>query len=202
MQQRIPQLDFVSAVKLAISRVKEMDGRSRRSEFWWTMLALFICNFVLAFIPVIGWILSLVLWVCTIPLMIRRLHDTGSDGKVLVYTYVGIYAASVILMKLQSSLYAKAVGNLDMSAAKLHDALTIPMILLGLAMLIMSIFMLIKFIKDSQPGINQWGPSPKYPNGPAQPQPMGRPQMPPQAPPQMPQTPPTPPQTPPTPPQT
>ena len=57
MAQPIPQLDFVTAVKLAIARIKDMEGRSRRSEFWWTMLALFIVNIILAFIP-FGWILS------------------------------------------------------------------------------------------------------------------------------------------------
>ena len=39
MAQVVPQLDFMQAVKLAYSRLKDTKGRSRRSEFWWAMLA-------------------------------------------------------------------------------------------------------------------------------------------------------------------
>ena len=131
--KQLPSLDFVSAVKLAISRVKEMDGRSRRSEFWWIVLALVIVNFVLAFIPVIGPIASFVLWIATIPLMIRRCHDTGNDGKKLVFTAVGLSVASSVLIMIQTSLAEKAMRNFDMSAASTHDALRIPVILIGLA---------------------------------------------------------------------
>lgn len=162
MAQPIPQLDFVTAVKLAIARVKDMEGRSRRSEFWWTMLALFIVNIILMLIP-FGWILSLILWVCTIPLQCRRLHDIGK-GNTLVYIYSGVYVVMMILSKYQSYLAEKALKSFDFSAASTHDTLVIPMIIVGLAALVLGIILLIYFVKDSQPGTNQYGPSPKYPD--------------------------------------
>ena len=162
MAQPIPQLDFVTAVKVAIARIKDMEGRSRRSEFWWTMLALFIVNIILAFIP-FGWILSLILWVCTIPLQCRRLHDIGK-GNTMIYIYSGVYVLTLILSKYQSYLAEKAWKSLDFSAASTHDSLVIPMIIVGLAALVLGIILLIWFVKDSQPGTNQYGPSPKYPD--------------------------------------
>ena len=63
------QLSFQDALSLATKRIFETNGRSRRSEFWWAMLvAYFISNFLPPF------------WLVTIPISIRRLHDTGRSG--------------------------------------------------------------------------------------------------------------------------
>ncbi|HIZ05846.1 MAG TPA: DUF805 domain-containing protein [Candidatus Phocaeicola gallistercoris] len=37
----IPSLTFVEALKLALNKTLLFKGRSRRSEYWWTMLAVF-----------------------------------------------------------------------------------------------------------------------------------------------------------------
>ena len=37
-----PQLSFGEAIKLASGRVTDFKGRSRRSEYWWFMLAFLI----------------------------------------------------------------------------------------------------------------------------------------------------------------
>ena len=37
-----PQLGFGEAVKVAMSRLTDIKGRSRRSEYWWTLLAFLI----------------------------------------------------------------------------------------------------------------------------------------------------------------
>ena len=49
----IKTLTFSEAIQLAVSRFFEFEGRSRRSEYWWVILA---------------------------PLTFRRLHDTGRSG--------------------------------------------------------------------------------------------------------------------------
>ena len=92
----IPQLDFMQAVQLSISRISDMSGRSRRSEFWWTMLAISLCCIVLNFIPYVGHVAIIALWVCSVPLMARRLHDTGR-GHELAFVYVGLFALYQIL---------------------------------------------------------------------------------------------------------
>ena len=51
MANVVPQLDFMQALKLSTSRLKDMTGRSRRSEFWWTILAVGVLNIILSFIP-------------------------------------------------------------------------------------------------------------------------------------------------------
>ena len=107
----LPQLDFMQAVQLSLNRIKEMDGRSRRSEFWWTMLAVGICSVIASVIPYVGYIIQLGLWVVAIPLMARRLHDTGR-GHGLAFAYVGLYALYLILAFI-IYLKAKSVSSSD-----------------------------------------------------------------------------------------
>lgn len=161
MATALPQLDFMSAVKLALSRIKEMDGRSRRSEFWWTALAIVIVNIILSFIPVVGPILSICLWVVATPLMIRRMHDTGR-GPVLVYVYMALYVIMQILAIITYFKAKNATTWADIDSAAGTGALslivTIPAAIIG-------IILIVFWAQDSQPFPNQFGPSPKYPDG-------------------------------------
>lgn len=168
MAQPIPSLDFMTAVKLAFARLKDMEGRSRRSEFWWTMLAVGICGVVLNLIcgAISHWLSMIVLIaiiVVTIPLQLRRLHDTGK-GNILVWIMAGIAILTHILSAVHTSLVKKAFSSLDLSAAQTAETIGIFIIILGLASLVIGIILLVFFCQDSQPGMNQYGPSPKYPD--------------------------------------
>jgi len=68
-----PTLSFSEALNASTSKIFDCKGRSRRSEFWWSYLAAFVLSAVLPF-------LSPLLMLATIPLTIRRLHDTGRSG--------------------------------------------------------------------------------------------------------------------------
>lgn len=76
MEQLIatPSLGFSEAVNKAASNILKFEGRSRRSEYWWTMAIVYLVSIVLT--PLAGFVLSLL----TIPLTFRRLHDTGRSG--------------------------------------------------------------------------------------------------------------------------
>ena len=79
------QLSFQDALSLATKRIFETKGRSRRSEFWWAMLvAYFISNFLPPF------------WLVTIPISIRRLHDTGRSGWWMFFPVV----ATIIIVSI------------------------------------------------------------------------------------------------------
>ena len=156
MANALPQLDFMQAVKLAWSRVKETTGRSRRSEFWWAMLALGVGGFILGLIPFIGPILQFATWIIAAPLMIRRLHDTGK-GPGLVYAYLIIAAAVMI--------FALVVRNTH-SLGLLATFATLSTIA-AIAELVIGIILIVFCVQDSDPKTNQFGPSPKYVDGPA-----------------------------------
>ncbi|MCM1224910.1 MAG: DUF805 domain-containing protein, partial [Lachnospiraceae bacterium] len=82
-------LGFSHAVNVAAAKIFQLKGRSRRSEYWWTMLCIYIIGAVatLLRLPLILFILNL----AVIPLTFRRLHDTGRSGW-----WWGIYILLVI----------------------------------------------------------------------------------------------------------
>ncbi|MBQ2482647.1 MAG: DUF805 domain-containing protein [Bacteroidales bacterium] len=164
MAQVVPQLDFMQAVKLAYSRLKDTKGRSRRSEFWWAMLAVGvgggIVGFILGIIPGIGiWLKSLVniAVVCvSVPLMMRRLHDAGkSDG--LVKAYVILFVLMIVL----GIVAYYAAKSLALGLAATTGILST---IVGIGALVVAIILIVFCVQDSE-GPNAYGPSPKYPEG-------------------------------------
>lgn len=92
------QLEFMEALKLSFNRLSDIKGRSRRSEFWWFALAVCLGSTVLAFIPFIGWLISLVLSILSIPVAIRRLHDVGKSGWCLLLSLIPIIGSIILLI--------------------------------------------------------------------------------------------------------
>ena len=76
---------------------KNFSGRTRRSAFWYAILANLIVTFVLGLIAgllsleIIGDIYSLVFLVPSIALCVRRLHDVGHSGwwYLIAFTIIG-----------------------------------------------------------------------------------------------------------------
>ncbi|MDD6894534.1 MAG: protein kinase [Prevotellaceae bacterium] len=130
-------VSFVDAIKLFFTRAFDFNGRSRRKEYWYVVLA---CN--LLYLPyyfaifsmflgdgslfsdlsVVYFILSLVLIIPNISLTLRRLHDIGKDWKSLLWLLL----------------------------------LFVP-----IANFVISILWIIWMATDSEPVENKWGPCPK-----------------------------------------
>lgn len=168
MAQPIPSLDFMTAVKLAFARLKDMEGRSRRSEFWWTMLAMMIPFFIIwilnraatSIVPsLIFSLIGACIWLCTVPLQVRRLHDTGR-GPTLAYINAGLY----ILTLIWSFVSVIMLQNLSLDNLGTIGTLTTFMGLVALVYFVITIILIVFWCQDSQPGTNQYGPSPKYPD--------------------------------------
>jgi uncharacterized membrane protein YhaH (DUF805 family) len=125
------KMTFAEAVRSVYSNYAKFDGRSRRSEYWYFALFVFVAylaGVVLAkalgsIAGILGTTASIVLvafWLATlvpsIAVGIRRLHDTGRSGWWL---------------------------------------------LIGLIPIIGSIVLIVFYVQDSQPEANAYGPSPK-----------------------------------------
>lgn len=152
-----PSLDIGAAISLFFNRIFSIQGRSRRSEFWWAMLMVFIINTFLI-IPTFG-IVTILLWFITIPLKIRRLHDSGRSGWWLVAPAIVTVVVSIVFL-----IQLIAIGGNNENAMLMAFlGLGVPtLILLILFELVFPLIMLIFFCMDSQMGDNKYGPSPKY----------------------------------------
>lgn len=155
MIQPTPSLGFVEALNASTSKIFDFNGRSRRSEFWWTKLMVFLVSLVLT--PAIGGLLDLL----TIPLTIRRLHDTGRSGWwwgigiILLFVFVALFIGDFIFGVL------RLVGNAE-AGLPFVVSLILKYGLYYLILLIYQLVILVFCCMDSDPYENAYGPSPKY----------------------------------------
>ncbi len=161
MIEATPSLEFSKAINLAASRIFECKGRSRRSEFWWTQLLVYIATIALT--PFVGSILRIL----TIPLTIRRLHDTGRSGwwwgfgallKFAFVIYILYSIAKVALGGYDFTTIDEDFNNIPESEIFLVIKFVIGIIIIA----IYDIVLLILCCIDSDKGENKYGPSPKY----------------------------------------
>lgn len=74
-------MGLTDAVRTCLRRWSDFQGRARRPEFWWWVLANAGVNLLLNLLP--GWaslLVSLVTLVPTLAVATRRLHDVGRSG--------------------------------------------------------------------------------------------------------------------------
>lgn len=165
--KELPQLGFQEALRLAWSKVTQIQGRSRRSEFWWTALGAFIASFAFGLIPFIGAIGQFLVALAMIPISFRRLHDTGHSG----WWYGALMIASTIYSGILTySMVGSVIGMSDSGDVNPKELLTgmaeafaNPLLLVAmLCSFVLGIACLIFFCTDSKVEPNKYGESPKY----------------------------------------
>ena len=97
-------MDFGTAIKTCFSKYGTFDGQASKGEFWYWFLFALICGGVATIIDIfiIGvpvesygpayWIISLVLFLPTLSVGARRLHDVGKSGwwQLIGLTVIGL----------------------------------------------------------------------------------------------------------------
>lgn len=146
----IKNLTFTEAIQLAVSRFFEFEGRSRRSEYWWVILALLVLSVI---IPIGVFVFDLIV----APLTFRRLHDTGRSGWWYGFYLILQYLAIVGLF-IYMGFALLALGNIFELVLSLLSVGFGWMSLIGLYRVALLVFL----CQDSCPSENKYGPSPKY----------------------------------------
>jgi uncharacterized membrane protein YhaH (DUF805 family) len=106
-------MDFQSAVKKGIDNIGNFDGRSGRAEFWWFVLAIWVVEFVLLLLinlifgnGFIGNVLWFIVWVVAflayLSVGIRRLHDVGQSGWMIIFAFLGCLVIIPIIFWVQT----------------------------------------------------------------------------------------------------
>ena len=161
-----PQLGFMEAVKLGLGRLTDFKSRSRRSEFWWFMLAFIIVQYIINLVlglllPVLpAQIISLLIWFIPFAVTVRRLHDTGRGGWWVVLSWLASAAYSLYfifsgLMDELTSVNADPTAALKMFTDPVMGGLNIFYVLTAIILVIFCVL-------DGKPEPNQYGESPKY----------------------------------------
>jgi uncharacterized membrane protein YhaH (DUF805 family) len=70
------------------------NGRSRRQEFW----IFFVAGLIVGWIPVIGWLVALAIFVPSLAVGARRLHDTDRSALLLLLLLIPLAGIIVLIV--------------------------------------------------------------------------------------------------------
>lgn len=168
-------LEFNEALVHALKNIFNFHGRARRSEYWWTYLAMYILTILIVYISmfatlgftslgdkesmeslapgalitflVIVGVWTIIYVLVMLSVEIRRLHDTGRSGW-----WIG---ASLLLA-------LAAIVVLCIAIATNSIALYVLMGLLFLAEIVIGLYIFVVTLLDSNPNENKYGISQKY----------------------------------------
>lgn len=138
----VKNYNLFSAYKEMFKNYANFNGRSRRSEYWFVVLANFI-----------------IMMVAYIIMFIPFLADVINYGEPLESSMFTMVIFCVLLM-----IYGLAVmvPSLAVGVRRLHDTGKSGWyMLMSLIPYIGSIILIVFMATDSQPGVNQYGPNPK-----------------------------------------
>ncbi len=127
-------------------------GRATRSEYWYFVLFNTIAGIILGIISkiigdqknILGNIYGLALFVPTLAVTIRRLHDIGRTGWWILFFILIFFASGIFLFPLL-----------------IVDLFTSSFFLLLLIPIAIFIWSTVWMCTDSKPGDNKYGPNPK-----------------------------------------
>lgn len=154
--------------KVVFENYANFSGRARRSEYWYYFLATIIISIILAILDtalglkfgpgsgsgILGSIYSLAVFVPGLAVSVRRLHDVGKSGKLLLLFYILLFVCVIVMVVSGLSLFATG-------ATENFGALGLGFIIPMLLIVAMGIWMLVLFFTEGNKGPNKYGPDPK-----------------------------------------
>ena len=85
-------MTFGQSIKTCFSKYVTFSGRATRSEYWWFAL---LC-FIVGIIPLVN-LLGLLLFLPSVAVAVRRLHDVGKSGWNLLWAIIPLLGALYLL---------------------------------------------------------------------------------------------------------
>ena len=158
-------MGLVEAVKSVFGNYATFSGRARRSEYWWTMLVVYLAELILNFCGILS-VLNIFLSLAVIPLTFRRLHDTGRSGW---WWGVGAIMKGVFIVVLLVKVMKVALGSYNDEPDDFDETSVFAMIgeylIYALIICLYHLVLLIFLCLDGSREENRYGASPKYEGG-------------------------------------
>lgn len=93
------RVGFIEAVKLFFINYVNFSGRSTISEYWWVVLFNFLVSLCTSWIPVVGKLIPLGLFIPGLALSVRRLHDTGKHWYYIFMVLIPLVGFVILIVR-------------------------------------------------------------------------------------------------------
>lgn len=162
-----PSPSFGQSIVKACHGLTDLNGRTRRSEFWWYMIVFYICVNIAGTIlqlgvsDFIGSLIQTLLWGLAFAVTVRRLQDGGHSKWWVVVSWLSSFAVDFFV------LGTDAWTNFQTSPSEetLLALFTQPgLLIFGAISAISGLIVFVFCCMDGTPGPNKYGESPKYKN--------------------------------------
>ncbi|MCY3801856.1 MAG: DUF805 domain-containing protein [Chloroflexi bacterium] len=153
----------VEAISSVFRNYVNFSGRAPRSEYWWFTLFAVISQTVLTFVPFLGMIYALALFLPSLAVAVRRLHDTNRTGWWMLLYMVPALGSTTLAIVLVAIL---GLGGGDLSFADEGEwemvaiFLGILFVVGAIVTLVTVIVVIVFLILPGTQGPNRFGPDP------------------------------------------
>jgi uncharacterized membrane protein YhaH (DUF805 family) len=91
-------MGFVEAIQSGLGKYAEFDGRACRSEYWYFHLFAFLAVFVGLITGPVDVLIALVLFLPTLAVNVRRLHDINKSGWYIFIACIPLVGPVILLI--------------------------------------------------------------------------------------------------------
>ena len=100
---KMEDIDLFNAIKICFQKFFIFTNRASRSEYWWFILFYIISATIPTFVPnenvvVFGYIMSFLLFIPSIAVTVRRLHDINKSGWFIFISLIPILGSIIVLV--------------------------------------------------------------------------------------------------------
>jgi uncharacterized membrane protein YhaH (DUF805 family) len=166
-------MGFGEAISTCFRKYATFSGRARRSEYWYFYLFSILAGFAAGILDAVfvgatgmgetfrttsgpfAAIVNLALLLPSLAVTVRRMHDTGRSGW-LILGFIGYIIVGVVAFI--------AVAGVSLNGSEPNGAAIAVGAVLALGGLAFAIFLFVLMVLNGHHGDNKYGPDPKGPN--------------------------------------
>ena len=150
----LPRVSFHDAINSGLQNYATFDGRATRAEYWWWTLFVSL----LGAIPILGCVIGFGLFLPTIAMTTRRLHDIGRTGWwQLLFFGIPFIAVCCTIGLFFSALVAGSFS----AAITAGTMVTFGCITIVIGTIVSGIWWTIWLVTQGDTGPNRYGPDPR-----------------------------------------
>ena len=164
-------MTFPAAVGSALRQYATFTGRASRPEYWWFYLFTVVVSLATSLIDeavhtdVIGLLASLALFLPSLAVTVRRLHDSNLCGWWMLLPVAPAVAGAMALVVAALAGFASAMGVADGDNDAVAGVAVLALIAALLLLVGSLVTGLVLMLRPSTPGPNRFGPDPRTPFG-------------------------------------